>query len=129
MEGVLKYSDFTDWSYVDGLRLLPKKRGTKKKIKYVNAVSAFDIECTNDDRHKMAFMYTWQWSVDGVLNIYGRTWAEFRQFINDLSDHLPDDQIMVCYVHNLSYEFQFIKTIIDLSDVFAMDVRSVLKCN
>ena len=129
MEGVIKYSDFNDWSYVDGLRLLPKKRGTKKKIKYVNAVSAFDIECTNDDRHKMAFIYTWQWSIDGVMNIYGRTWAEFRQFINDLADHLPDDQVMVCYVHNLSYEFQFIKTVIDLSDVFAMDVRSVLKCN
>lgn len=128
MEGINVYSDDLDLSYIADLKPLKRKRGCRKKINYMDAVSAFDIECTNYKQEKQAFMYSWQWSVDGKLNIYGRTWSGFRSFINRICDMLPDDHKMVCYVHNLSYEFQFIKSVLDLSDVFATDNRSVLKC-
>ena len=128
MEGVIAYSDDLDLAYVKNLKYLKKKRGCRKKVKYLDAVSAFDIECTNDGRIKQAFLYSWQWSIDGVFNVYGRTWSDFRSFIDSICDEIPTDHIMVCYVHNLSYEFQFIKSVLDLEDVFATDQRTVLKC-
>ena len=33
---------------------------------------------------------------------------------------------MIIYVHNLSFEFQFIRTIIPITDVFLLDKRKVL---
>lgn len=129
MEGqIIKFTPDIDLSYLKNLSYLKKKRGCRKKVKYLDTVAAFDIESTNLSDLQQAFMYTWQWSFDGVFNLYGRTWEEFRQWLDILTGCIPEDHRIVCYVHNLSYEFQFLKSIIDFDDVFATGNRTVLRC-
>lgn len=76
-------------------------------------------------------MYIWQFAIkygDEEIAIYGRTWAEFRQFINDILETLAEHERLVVFVHNLSYEWQYIKSVLefDPDNVFAMDDRKIL---
>ena len=50
----------------------------------------------------------------------GRTWAELLEFMSRLLDVVGDETLVVL-VHNLSYEFQFLRTIYDFQpdEVFA----------
>lgn len=75
-------------------------------------------------------MYIWQWHFDGIGTVIGRTWRELRRFIERLARIIGDEYAVVVLVHNLSYEFQFLRTIYDFStdDVFALDRRKVCKC-
>lgn len=112
----------------------------KNRIKYLNIPCAFDIETTNiikrdSDGHvtsAYAFMYQWQFCIDDKV-IFGRTWEEFLNFIDDLKFDLElhRKRRLVVYVHNLSFEFQFMRMFINVSDGFFKAVRSPLKflCN
>lgn len=85
-----------------------------KKITYLKAFATFDIETTttHDDKTiaPQGFMYHWQTCIAGVV-VYGRTWEDWLELMKELSDwlELSNERRMVVYVHNLSYEFQFIK--------------------
>lgn len=107
------------------LRILKTK--ARKKVKYIDLVCAFDIETTNIDKYRQAVMYIWQLQLGEQWTVYGRTWEEFKQFTDKLSDLIPSDAYLVVYVHNLSFEFQFLKSIIPVDDVFAMDDRKILR--
>lgn len=113
-------------------RLKPKigNPGGKTKKKYADLISAFDIETTKLYRYPdgyLSFMYVWQWCIDDIV-IVGRTWNEFLDFVSELSGLLKNLTLVV-WVHNLSYEFQFLKGIYNLKneDVFAVKSRRPLK--
>lgn len=114
---------------------LPRKRGnqsSKAKYYYLNIVSAFDIETTVLD-NEQAIMYIWQWRFGNRYTVIGRTWEEFVSFRDMILSELPDTKTrLMVYVHNLSYEFQFISdpAIYDFTndEVFAVKSRKVLKC-
>lgn len=80
-------------------------------LAYYNVAASFDIETSSlyTKGVKFATMYIWQFGINGSV-IIGRNWYQLTQFIsrlvNDLSISLA--QRLVVYVHNLSYEFQFI---------------------
>lgn len=98
---------------------------------YFNVASSFDIETTSTyvKGVKFATMYIWQFGLNGVT-IYGRTWAEFRSFLNKLVDKLTINlhRRLIIYVHNLSYEFQFMRKHIDwATDKDGKDVVFSLK--
>lgn len=97
--------------------------------KYKDVIAAFDIETTNDDESRQSFMYIWQFQM-GEQTIMGRTWDEFRRFLGTLTEHLKQNEYIVIFVHNLSFEFQFLRGIYDFEpeEIFAMDSRKVLKC-
>lgn len=94
----------------------------KNRINYVknrdksiiaNIPAAFDIETSSfydDKEQKTAVMYEWTF---GIINhiFIGRTWKEYIWFINTLSYYLGlnDNKRLIVYVHNLNYEFQFIR--------------------
>ena len=104
-----------------------QKTKRRKKIKYVDCVTAFDIETTNINKYRQAVMYIWQMQIGEKWTVYGRSWNEFTAFLDRLQAVIPDDSYLVCLVHNLSFEFQFLKSIIPIDDVFAMDDRKVLR--
>ena len=114
---------------------------------FYNLPCSFDIETSsfyetadgviysNDDYKKLnakngvkkSIMYIWQFAINNNV-IYGRTWQEFLMFIDKLSDFMSlEYRFLVVYVHNLSYEFQFICKWFKWGDVFADSERKPIK--
>ena len=120
---------------------------SKDKI-YYNLAMSFDIETssfyedkngviyTNDDYRKLkhtvkaekkAIMYIWQFAIEENV-IIGRTWNDFLYFCKKLYDYLNlKERYIVVYVHNLSYEFQFICKWFNWVDIFADSERKPIK--
>lgn len=91
----------------------------------------FDIETskipTDDEGHYQAFIYIWQVCIEGNV-VFGRRWEELQEFMNNVVNayKLSEEERVVVYVHNLSFEFQFIQDYFNFTDVFAMASRSIL---
>ena len=105
---------------------------TNKKLEYINLECGFDIETTSTkiDDEKVAFMYVWMFGLGhGEPVIYGRTWEEFKSLCLNLKSRygLFEGKRLIIYVHNLSYEFQFIKDLFQWKNVFASGERKPLK--
>lgn len=73
---------------------------------------------------KCSIMYIWQFGINGHV-IIGRTWDEFTEMCTTISEHLNlcKKLRLICYVHNLSYEFQFMRKHFEWSRVFSVDLR------
>lgn len=97
-----------------------------KKIRYFNIACAFDIETSSfyENDEKRAIMYEWTFEIENII-IYGRTWQEFYNLYNFLISvfELYEDRRLIIYVHNLSFEFQFLKNRFNWLNVFAIDNR------
>lgn len=105
---------------------LAKEKTVKvpKKAAYYNIPCAFDIETTSfisGRTEKQATMYAWVLGLNGHI-IFGRTWNEFLYCLEVLSDvmNLSKDKRLVLYVHNLSFEFEFIGGLFEWENVFAL---------
>lgn len=106
---------------------------TNKKIEYLNLEVSFDIETTStyiNPDEKFAFMYLWTIGFKDYNYIYhGRTWQEFIELIEALQKHfqLSVSRRMVVYVHNLGYEFQFMRKYLEWESVFSVEPRKPIK--
>lgn len=85
-------------------------------------------------------MYIWQFAFlpensDEIYAIYGRTWEEYGIFCSYLTRALDESERLIIFVHNLSYEFQFLSGIgglhsfCDSDSVFAVKPRKILKAD
>lgn len=104
----------------------------KKKVSYINLASSFDIETSSfydEHRQKTAIMYIWQFAINDIV-ILGRTWEDFIKLLNEIHIFYNTNRNIhfVCYIHNLSYEFQFMRKWIEWQDIFATDERKPLYC-
>ena len=106
---------------------VPRKKGSKP---YLDIVTAFDIETTRLPEIEQSVMYIWQFQYGLDQTVTGRTWEDFFQFLDHIVERIRGIAWLVVYVHNLSYEFQFLKGLYDFQadEVFATDSRKVLKC-
>lgn len=116
---------------------------TREKFVYRDIITAFDIEtsripCTHritynpqhkEVHHWQTAMYIWQWQFDEYYTVIGRTWDEYRRFAQELESHIHGNERLVVFVHNLSYEFQFLRAVYDwhCEDVFCLKSRHVLR--
>lgn len=128
-----------DAENVDGfetIELLKRRKGNPGKRKppvYKNILCAFDIETSNIryQNNLEAVMYIWQLAIgsDDSAVIIGRTWREFIRIVNLLQDQCGDNEYFIVFVHNLSFEFQFLKTVLsfDPESVFCLDDRKILR--
>lgn len=116
-----------------GCRVLKKKK-RGETLEYLDLVSSFDIETSSfyvdsesGDKEKRAIMYGYSFGIEGMAKI-GRTWEEFMDDIREASSFLGVNykRRLIVYVHNLPYEFQFIRKRFQWADVFAMDSREVV---
>lgn len=116
----------------------------KRKF-YDNNIYTFDIETSTyiildgkqydakiydrlDDKDKkrcllQATMYVWQFGINDVV-YYGRTWEELRIFLTRLNENVSDTKYL--WIHNLAYEFQFMQSIVEFSDVMARKRHKVM---
>ena len=124
-------------------------KGNNKGIYYYNVPCSFDIETSsfyidetgstidynikknrlqtdaNYNPEKRAIMYVWQLGINGYV-IVGRTWKEFTDTMDTISEtlELNEKKRLMIFVHNLSYEFQFICKRFNWYKVFSIDLRT-----
>ena len=123
--------DDFDYNLLDKIKTQKRPKGNprgRKNCRYKDVICAFDIETTNIKELKNSFMYIWQFQFGLDYTIVGRTWKEYLTFLERLKEHLEDEWIVI-FVHNLSFEFQFLSGVykFDENEVFATDKRKVLK--
>lgn len=105
--------------------------GKKRKRKILDILCAFDIETSHVPGREDACLYHWQMQIG--LNrptIHGRTWDDLRLMFSRLVQALGDMEKLVIYVHNLSFEWQHLRTVYDFqnSELFAIGDRKIAKC-
>lgn len=106
----------------------------KEDVQYLDLSLSFDTETTstyiepNGIKEKFAFMYVWQFGIDGYY-CYGRTWGEFIQLCKFIQSslNLNDKKRVIIFIHNLSFEFQFFRKYFDWLNVFATRSRNPIK--
>lgn len=105
-------------------RIKPYCRYVGEKTKYLNIPISFDIETSSfydADGNKTAIMYIWMIGIFG-LTIVGRTWDEYMIAYTKLS-HIfrtcGNKRHMIWYVHNLAFDFQFVRKHHTFLNVFA----------
>ena len=118
-----------------------------KRKRYDNTIYTFDIETTsflilNNEQIPatkylelskkeqeqcifMSNMYIWMFGINGIV-YYGRTWEELKGFLIRLENWGTDCKKYV-FVHNLAYEFQFLRNIFNIKNVFARKSRKPIK--
>lgn len=109
------------------------KRKKSDKTLFRNCMCAFDIETTYLDDVKQSIMYIWQFAVMDLRNgniwyCFGRTWEQFTKLL----DSFYHEGIMVLvWVHNLSYEFQFMRHWLPFQKdkIFALKSRKVVRAD
>ena len=102
---------------------------TKNKVTYKDVICAFDIETSRLPDIEQSIMYVWMLHIHKHCTIVGRTWEELHLLIQKINSELHGETLCI-FVHNLSYEFQFLQAIYKFAsdEVFAVDSRKVLKC-
>lgn len=99
-------------------------------INYYNSICAFDIETSSfyADGEKQNIMYIYMLEINGI-QIIGRTWNDFLAELEYLAAAcgLDNENRIAIYVHNLAYEFQYLRKHLEWSEVFASETRKVIK--
>lgn len=117
----------------------------------MNIACAFDIESTSfyypptrdraslkppvdefgnvdESWEKGATMYAFVLGMNGKV-IIGRTWSEALSFFEEIATRysLGEKRRAIFYIHNFSYEFQFVKDLFEWDKVFALNQRDPIK--
>lgn len=75
-----------------------------------------------------AFMYHWQFCLEDEV-VFGRTWEEFVLLLKSLEQNmnLSLKNRLVVWVHNLSFEWQFMRNFLEFEDGFFLEERKPAK--
>lgn len=141
---------YNDYESLDiAPRLIEWEIYESKEQLYCNNLISFDIETTskfqalskdgqknwwesyNKENAELyvnynSLCYCWSAAIGFSNNIYryfGRTLESFKVFLSDIEKETPDT-IKYIYVHNLKYEFQFLRNIFSGMKVFARETRT-----
>jgi hypothetical protein len=94
-----------------------------KAIEYLNLTKKEQEECIF-----MSCMYIWMFSINDKV-YYGRTWQELYDFFEKIEIFTYSKNVTkIVYVHNLSFEFQFLRNIFNFKNVLARKSHKVMKC-
>ena len=103
----------------------------KRKHNYADIVITFDIETSTLPDTEISFMYTNQWYIEGYGAFLFRTWDDARSLMSFLVKCSKKyDKRIVIYVHNLAYEWEYIRTAFPNweydDDIFCVESRKPL---
>jgi hypothetical protein len=109
------------------------KRKKADKTLFRNCMCAFDIETTYLDDIEQSIMYIWQFAVMDLRNgniwyCFGRTWEQFTKLLDSF---YHEGITVLVWVHNLSYEFQFMRHWLPFrkDKIFALKSRKVVRAD
>lgn len=119
---------------------------TKGKNTCDNTIYSFDIETTSylyynyrvynnleylkftdemkENSLKQSCMYIWMFGVNDTV-YFGRTWQDFIDFLYRIEENCDENKVV--FVHNLSFEFQFLKSHFRFKEVMARKKHKVMK--
>lgn len=114
---------------LDKIRCVCKYIG-EGRTKYLNIPVSFDCETSsfyNENNEKTAIMYVWMLGICGLV-IVGRTWEEWLYTYKTLCEYFRTcgKRIIICYIHNSSFDFQFLRKHHNIDKVFATDTYQPL---
>lgn len=131
------------WDKYNGVGHEPNIKGKRKF--YDTNIYTFDIETSSyyvlDDKvypaikydklndkdkkrcSKRSHMYIWMFGINDIV-YFGRTWDELKLFLKRLDDHIGDTKYV--FIHNLSFEFQYLKSNFHFDDVSARKSHKVI---
>jgi len=131
----------------------PEYEGHESKIegkrkKFDNNIYTFDIETTSyiildgvqidtikyldltdDEKERALFqghMYIWMFGINDKV-YYGRTYKELYNFLHRI-EYFTTKEKKIVYVHNLAFEFNWLRNIFKFKNVMARKSRKVMKC-
>ena len=91
-------------------------------------VIAYDPEISSEDYNEMylpgAVVYIWMIGINDTV-LYGRELDELPECLEALRIHATGKPTV--YIHNASYDFQFLRNVLHITDVFARTVRKPMK--
>lgn len=131
------------WNKYNGIGHEPNIKGKRKF--YDANIYTFDIETSSyyvldgevypavkydnlSDKEKQraikrSHMYIWMFGINDIV-YYGRTWDELKLFLKRLDDHIGDTKYV--FIHNLAFEFQFLKSNFHFDEVLARKSHKVI---
>lgn len=132
-EKIYEKKDITELDFKEiYLALLQKGTVRGKNRTYINDFMTMDIETSTYGRSTyspVAFTYSIAVYIADRCFVF-RHWRDYNWFITELQRTFDLSKYcrLVCYVHNLPYEFQFMKDFMHITEVFATQPRKVVKC-
>ncbi len=86
---------------------------------------SYDKLCDKDKQRavKRSHMYIWMFGINDIV-YFGRTWEEFKLFLKKLNDYNP--YVKYVFIHNLAFEFHYLKSEFHFSDVSARKSHKVI---
>lgn len=137
----MKFYSNADWKEISSSlkdSWIQSTRKRDKKAFFCNVAMGFDTETSsfkvlekdekgNDIVLKRACMYLWVFGICNKL-YYGRTYDDLHEFLDTLKKalKLSAKRKIIVYVHNLAFDFQFIRTHFHVSEIFAREERKVM---
>ncbi len=126
--GMVDNFEFLRWLRGADLEWVETKR--RRSVTYtLNVPAAFDIETSSFMEHgnRRAIIYIWQFGIGDCVT-YGRTWEQFQNLCEQIQEILNlnvqiEKRKMLVFVHNLPYEFQWIRKLFPWDKVFLIDRR------
>ena len=130
------YIKLKEWLYSQKVKLYTIKQG-KYSNNYWDLKCGFDIETTTYiDR---AYMYIWQIGINNKA-FFGNTWEEFNDCLNIINEYInylnrqkakekhkkEFKAQAICFIHNIAFEWQFVRKEINITDVFLKSLREPL---
>lgn len=131
-ETVYEVGDFTrSQLYTLLMPIFMGKTYRSHRCSYYEDFMTMDIETSTwgrDTDAPVAFTYSIATYIQGKCFLC-RTWEQYKEFIGQISDimMLSHNKRFVCYIHNLPYEFQFMRNYFHVEEVFATQPRKVVK--
>ena len=86
------------------------------------------LDLTEEEQKNAEFrscMYIWMFSINNEV-YYGRTWEDLKSFLVRLDYYNSNKKIV--FIHNLAFEFQYLKSVFKFKNVVARKKHKVMKC-
>lgn len=99
------------------------------RVSYVYETAGFDIETTQivTSNYAHAYMYIWSFTIN-KLTILGTYWDEFFTLLDQIQEvyELDEKRRLLIFIANMSFEFQFMRKLMNITSSFFTDERKPL---
>lgn len=121
VQDIFPYLDLFDTQYIAVNNRKKSAYGYRKGVMYYQHIITFDIETSRFFDSKDSYMYIWQMCVDCEYVVLGRTWQDFHKVLSYMYSNFHVRYVI--YIHNLSFEFSYLQSIMPVDKLFAAKVR------